>query len=102
MGKYWGALTSSDVCKCEIEEAREILRSYRVRGEHTEIIIDMIKNAYYQLSETMASNRALERMYNDARGEDECIEKSPTAFMTYLTYVEEERDRYPFTVTEED
>jgi hypothetical protein len=102
MGKYFGGLTSSDVCKCEIEEARKILRSYRVRGEHTEIIIDMIKEAYYQLHQSMASARALERMYNEVTGQDECIEKNPAVFMTYLTYVEEERDRFPFTVTEED
>lgn len=97
MSKYGCGLTINDTCKLEVAEATEILNSYHVSAEDIDTITMMIKEAYFQWSKTAASDRAMERMFNEATGEKA---SSGEHFQTYMQYVMEEEAKYPFDVDE--
>jgi hypothetical protein len=99
MSKYGNGITVSGACRNEIEEATDILNSYRVSTEDIDTITGMIKEAYFELSESMVSGRAMDRIIADEVGEDWLTKER---FMTYMQYANEERVKYPFDVDDDE
>lgn len=90
--------TVAGKCSMEIRECREILSEYNVPDNITDIILDMIKEAYFQLNDAYASGRAMERiLYELIRDKDD------KAFhMKYMQYVQEENFKFPFVLDYDD
>ena len=61
MGKYPGYYTTQDVSKCECREASHILRKCRVPRKIRKHIISMIKEPWFQLSETFRFQSSFEK-----------------------------------------
>lgn len=97
MGKYGPGLTINDVCKLEVEEAKEILKKYKVSDFDAETITDMIKEAYYQFSRLATSGRALERLLEEMTGK-----KCQDYFQRYMELSMEEANEHPFDIGDED
>ena len=98
MGKYCGCMTVNDRCKSEIAELRDVLERYNVDKADVEIIEDMIIEPYYELNKCFASGRALQRIIEEVMGSEEAEKER---FRKYLVYMQEESEKYPFTVKED-
>ena len=94
MGKYGSGLTINDVCKLEVEEAKGILSSYGVSKEDTKTITDMIVEAYFQLTRSNTSNRALESLMVKKGAEYTLNE--------YMKCFAEEEQKFPFEIDDEE
>lgn len=62
MGKYSCLLTTLEVCELECKEAYQILNKYRVPTDEAELVIGMIKQAYYLLSQSYETSRKVEEI----------------------------------------
>ena len=95
MGKYGNGFTTSDICKFEIKEIKDILEKYDVSEEDEMRILSIIREAYFKISQANRSARVMERMLNDAGVKIEMLK--------YLKYSKEEEEKLPFDVeTDED
>lgn len=61
MAKYGSGLSIKDVCELETQEASEILKKYKVPREERKIVIDMIEQAYYMLTQSYDVAAILEK-----------------------------------------
>ena len=88
MSKYGSGLTVSDICKLEVNKARTILASHNVNESDINLILNMIKEAYFQLNQANASNRALESL----------MEKKHVGYSLndYMACFLKETQRFPF------
>ena len=74
MSKYPGFMTTQNVCKAEVRECKDILKKYKVMDSDVENITDMIKEAYYQLSESYKMSNAIDAYVKDKLGNEWCKE----------------------------
>lgn len=81
-------MTISEICKCECEEAKEILNKYNLKDEEVKKIILVIQNAYYQYWKTSITNRIFEKKNKKISTEE------------FLKEVLEEQKKFPFECEE--
>ena len=84
MAKYGSGLSVNDVCELELKEMEGILNKYNVSEEDKNNLMDMIEEAYFQLSESYACSRVLEKH----------IGNMPVA--QFGSEIMEEKQKYPF------
>lgn len=90
MAKYMSGLTIADICKLELKEMNEILEKYNVNAEDKENLNGMLKEAYFQLSESYASARAMEKH----------IDFSKLTMKQIIDETMKEKMKFPFDVEE--
>lgn len=70
MGKYAGFLTSEEVGKLEVREARRILKRCGVPKEEREEICGMISEGYFHLTEVLKHQRQYRDYLREVHGID--------------------------------
>ena len=94
--KYGNGITLKDQYELELAELKGLLNEYKVPGEAQIQIIDMITEPYYQLNNSFASGRAMERIIK------ELTDDESGTFQKYLIYYQEEQQCFPFFDCEEE
>lgn len=82
--------TTKDKCLYELERMNDILNDYNVSDEDKNVLNDMIKGVFYELSDAYASGRVLERIMNENSVEYD--------LKRYIELKMEEIEKFPFDI----
>lgn len=82
--------TTKDKCLYELERMNDILNDYNVSDKDKNVLNDIIKGAFYELSDAYASSRVLERIMDENSVEYD--------LKRYIELKMEEIEKFPFDI----